>query len=317
MGKQSKKKETQPHKSRVLLVDYDRTFDSLVYHIKQYPDERTRLWKLATTGFAATNERGMLVSKHHVSDEGEGNENIGSLRSPAELAAALEYWPHSRCIKDFPCYAPGRFDGRDGRPRGCPGSDFRYDPGYRHAVDKHNFSMEVLLAVFTLKNEDGSRSDNMNMGSFAAPVIIGSDGSVIQRNTESLKNMPNISHLGNEVKMNPYTITDSVHDGSGLGIRLEIPSTYCAREGCTICELPRKGMVGVGEDLTNGKDDEFGNQVVFKTVKENRVKLMVCSRCKTVKYCSRDCQKLDWKRHKTLCGTEQQPVTSAAAQGVL
>jgi len=28
-----------------------------------------------------------------------------------------------------------------------------------------------------------------------------------------------------------------------------------------------------------------------------------CSKCKTVKYCSRECQKEDWKVHKTICST--------------
>ena len=31
-------------------------------------------------------------------------------------------------------------------------------------------------------------------------------------------------------------------------------------------------------------------------------KLRVCSRCKQVRYCSRDCQKSDWKTHKKVCG---------------
>jgi MYND finger len=30
-------------------------------------------------------------------------------------------------------------------------------------------------------------------------------------------------------------------------------------------------------------------------------KIQVCSRCKTAQYCSRDCQKADWKEHKAVC----------------
>lgn len=30
-----------------------------------------------------------------------------------------------------------------------------------------------------------------------------------------------------------------------------------------------------------------------------------CSRCKRTRYCSVECQKEDWKYHKTYCGTEE------------
>lgn len=339
MGRKNKQKATPPHRSRVLLVDYDRIFDTLVYHIKQNPVERTRLWNLATAGFATTKEQGMLVCRHHEpnGDDGDdgGRENgekkpgAKTLRCPAELASALEYWPHSRCIKYFPSYGPGRWDGRDGRPRGCPGSVFRYDGGYQHAVKEHKFPSEVLLAVFTLKGEDGSRADNINMGSFAAPVVMASDGRMVQRDTKLLKNMPNISHsTGEEVKMNPYT--DTGNEGKGMGVSLVIPATYCAREGCTVCEYPRKTTVAVGDgngDIIPGPSFNLpihdgegtcscSENVVFKPLKEDRVKLMKCSRCSTVKYCSKECQKIDWKRHRNLCGSESHPITSAATEGV-
>ena len=33
----------------------------------------------------------------------------------------------------------------------------------------------------------------------------------------------------------------------------------------------------------------------------NTHQLMRCSRCKLAEYCSKDCQKNDWKNHKTVC----------------
>ena len=33
----------------------------------------------------------------------------------------------------------------------------------------------------------------------------------------------------------------------------------------------------------------------------NNGKLQVCGRCKTVQYCSKDCQKANWKEHKAVC----------------
>ena len=43
--------------------------------------------------------------------------------------------------------------------------------------------------------------------------------------------------------------------------------------------------------------------VKCKKMEESRVEFMVCSRCKLPCYCSRRCQKLDWKHeHKQKCG---------------
>ena len=33
----------------------------------------------------------------------------------------------------------------------------------------------------------------------------------------------------------------------------------------------------------------------------------VCSRCQAVRYCSRECQRTDWKAHKPVCAASQRP----------
>lgn len=45
-------------------------------------------------------------------------------------------------------------------------------------------------------------------------------------------------------------------------------------------------------------------------------KLLKCSRCKGVYYCSVECQKVDWKDHKTLCATHD-PIDSDIFKKVL
>ena len=102
----------------------------------------------------------MLVAEH--------TDALGRSRSPAELALALEFWPHSRCLRDLPQYAPGRFDGRDGRPRGGPGKDFPYCSSFSTAVARHNFPFEILFACFSVGGVNGAIGDVMNMNSFAS-----------------------------------------------------------------------------------------------------------------------------------------------------
>lgn len=229
MGKKSKQKAAPPHKSKLLLVDYDRTFDTLVYHIKQNPDERTRLWTLATDGFKSTNERGILIAKHHVPEEGiDGiNENGKALRSPAELAAALEYWSHSRLIKDCPSYVPGRWDGRDGRPRGCPGSDCRYDDYYENAMINHIFPIEVCWWCLCWR---------VMMGVWWIIWIFGwlciSSDSDTRRGYD-ITWCQSLEDYTKRITCGEWSDDDAIL--RSMGIKLEIPAKYCARKGCVIC----------------------------------------------------------------------------------
>jgi len=52
----------------------------------------------------------------------------------------------------------------------------------------------------------------------------------------------------------------------------------------TIMNLPRVNFLGM-----------------CKTCLKENIKLLACGRCKSVFYCSKDCQKKDWKSHKAVC----------------
>lgn len=65
----------------------------------------------------------------------------------------------------------------------------------------------------------------------------------------------------------------------------------------------------VSRAQTPGDDVQIGSEVGCAVC--NRTdKLLRCSRCKTVFYCTKEHQKRDWKRHKEFCTTH--PVQSAA-----
>ena len=47
----------------------------------------------------------------------------------------------------------------------------------------------------------------------------------------------------------------------------------------------------------------FGKEVCDYCGKIDVVRLMVCSKCRKVRYCSTLCQKSDWREHKAVCST--------------
>ncbi|KAH8824954.1 hypothetical protein DL96DRAFT_1611382 [Flagelloscypha sp. PMI_526] len=55
---------------------------------------------------------------------------------------------------------------------------------------------------------------------------------------------------------------------------------------------------GPFETLPKPKQDEC---FVCKKTESEGLKLLRCSRCRTVPYCSKECQKADWKSHKGIC----------------
>ncbi|KAJ2917519.1 hypothetical protein MD484_g2895, partial [Candolleomyces efflorescens] len=66
-------------------------------------------------------------------------------------------------------------------------------------------------------------------------------------------------------------------------------------QGDTTAEL-MKGMRDA-EERPTGK-----TELCQRCGKPGKPKLLICSRCKGVKYCSAGCQKADWKAHKGACG---------------
>jgi hypothetical protein len=65
--------------------------------------------------------------------------------------------------------------------------------------------------------------------------------------------------------------------------------------GVTIQEYSEKGVRGCVSYV------KYFNPVCSKCGKGDE-KLLKCGRCHAVKYCSRECQKLDWGVHKNICG---------------
>lgn len=58
-----------------------------------------------------------------------------------------------------------------------------------------------------------------------------------------------------------------------------------------------------GQELVNIKPDS-GREAVC--VCGNPLELSFCAQCRSIRYCSRDCQKKDWRSHKTQCKQEKE-----------
>ncbi|KAI1290481.1 hypothetical protein F5Y03DRAFT_388827 [Xylaria venustula] len=61
-------------------------------------------------------------------------------------------------------------------------------------------------------------------------------------------------------------------------------------------ELGKKNAAGVGKTAVDGRCASCG-----KNKQADGGSLLNCSRCMKVKYCSRECQRTDWKAHKLVC----------------
>ena len=77
-------------------------------------------------------------------------------------------------------------------------------------------------------------------------------------------------------------------------------------EGCFSGQVPADSPKDMEQEVPSRQDDKgcftCGRSEKKSTGGKSEA-LLVCVRCKKAKYCSADCQKADWKKHKTSCGT--------------
>jgi hypothetical protein len=78
----------------------------------------------------------------------------------------------------------------------------------------------------------------------------------------------------------------------------------CRHRGweCVDCLQTRANSTSKSKTNNEGEGDSCANCFLSEDDMDN-VNLKQCSRCKTVKYCSRACQKANWKEHRRVCNT--------------
>ena len=81
------------------------------------------------------------------------------------------------------------------------------------------------------------------------------------------------------------------------------------RQGCGwACVDCLQRANSTSRSKTNEEEDSCANCFISEDDMDN-VNLKQCAGCRTVKYCSRSCQKADWKEHRNIC----KAVVAAAA----
>ena len=60
-------------------------------------------------------------------------------------------------------------------------------------------------------------------------------------------------------------------------------------------------LIEIGKEKYNKYEIKYALKCGFKTCLASGC-MKICSRCKKIRYCSREHQKSDWKQHKKICG---------------
>jgi hypothetical protein len=302
-NKKNKKKKSkkQQLKVKIKLFDGDRVADTLFSYITATPRVRLCLAHVAFNGVQATGERGMLVAHYTeqsaATNDDEAPQELFHLRSPEQLAASLEFWPHSRLQRECPKYAQGRLNGKAPSSRGghsAPlGDFFAHDPDYEYAVRNHDWPREALFLLFCVQGERGSPLDWINMNAFALPHVLTKEGRLelmpldadAQRLFDMIgfdhtKNLMTTSGFGGAVpKLRPYESGKSEYSHDA-----EVYARAC--ECCQQVELSESDCARMKLVLHGYEQGE---------------KFKKCGGCRLVWYCSPTCQKKHWKVHKKEC----------------
>jgi hypothetical protein len=312
----SSKKKRNKHKKKktklkVKLFDGDRVFDTLMRYIQTHPDERLRLAHVAHRGHQSTGERGMLVGYY---TEAREDKEMYNLLSPEQSATRLQYWPHSRLVKELPQYAPGRLNNtapkRD-KPRGAPRGTkeyFAHNPDWQYAVQNHRWPNEVLLLLYCVHGERGAPQDWINMNAFGTPQMMSSDGhrqllplatdakvvASLVLQAHSMAKIGSTSGFGTPVQsLNPYEDEKNVHT-----INAELKTRQCS--GCQAHEISESDLIKkTGYHFTDIGHHGFNTDADVLKYKQFKR----CKACLGVYYCSRECQVQHWKEggHKQVC----------------
>jgi hypothetical protein len=80
-------------------------------------------------------------------------------------------------------------------------------------------------------------------------------------------------------------------------------------------DKPEKGKEGPAQGYNHMFEPSKPKCELCRNTAKGEVKLKTCTACKSVKYCSRECQRAHWKVHKPACKAAQAEASTLAGAG--
>ena len=175
----------------------------------------------------------------------------------------------------------------------CTGDDF-YTAPYE-LLRKDNGTAFIVFTCYKTRSPHYEASDEMGED---APLV--APGSIHMREIFDVKEKDQFKFreyawsMGNDVNA---ALEDNAVEVTCKAMGWEVPTNW--REVRTKQSIARRaGLAPIWDLVTDSPSRPI---LVCGHCKQKKERLLTCTGCKSIKYCGSECQRADWRNHKSLC----------------